>query len=69
MIEAATRARGQYWIVSQVDSGSGRCKVKRTATSPESRWLPYNPDLTLSPGDKVRLVGANINTAVVAHKT
>ncbi len=68
MIDSATRAPARYFIVSQVDTTNKKAKLKRTASSPETRWISYNPDLTLAVNDRVRVEGEDINTSVISHK-
>jgi len=68
IVLAGTRPLPRYWIVSQVNSTDHECKIKRTATSTVTRWLPYNVDLTLNVGDTVAISGLDLNSAIVTTK-
>lgn len=68
--DAARRWRGvDSWIVSQVGAGAqaGMVKLRRTATSSETRWIPYVAGLTLAANDRVRLEGG-VNGGLVTAK-
>ncbi len=69
LVDSATRPPASYWIVSQVGSGAwtGYVKLKRTATSAETRYIPYAAGLTLAVNDRVRLEGG-VNGGLVTAK-